>query len=99
MTVIRPESSYEASHSPKDNSPLDLWDAKFDLVVTDDWASFEDLEAFNGGWEIVGEVEGYRGVQIQKKWPFAAIRIGRRLAIMGRREVVEDRVGGVETQL
>lgn len=86
MTIVRPESSYEASHSPSGNSPRELWEGNYDWVVTDDWDLFLDTEKGGGNWAVADDVEGYKGVHIAKRWPFLTVNMGRRLAIMRRAE-------------
>lgn len=85
LTIVRPESSYAASRDPQGNSPTELYAAGYDWVVTDDWALFEgDVESGKTGWEVAGEVKGYRGVRVEKEWPFVFVDMGRRLAVMRR---------------
>ena len=43
ITIVRPESAYEQCSNPKGNTPLELWGAGFDWVVTDDWNAFEEM--------------------------------------------------------
>jgi len=88
ITIVRPESSYEASRSPSGNSPAELWEEKYDWVVTDDWELFtgDHVEEGKKGWEVKGEVEGYKGLGILRKWPFLEIRSGRALAVVKRVE-------------
>lgn len=85
LEIVRPESSYEASRNPEGNSPDELYRERYDWVVTDEWPLFEgDLESGKTGWEVAGEVKGYRGVRVDKDWPFVHVDVGRRLAIMRR---------------
>lgn len=85
LTIVRPESSYEASRNPKGNAPHELYAEGYDWVVTDDWTRFEgDIEGGKTGWEVAGEVQGYRGVRVEKTWPFVIVDVGRRLAVMRR---------------
>jgi hypothetical protein len=86
ITIVRPESSYEASHSPSGNTPSELWQEGFAYVVTDDWAAFKDPETASGRWELSVGVEGYQGVKLGRQWPFVTVRTGRRLAVMRRDE-------------
>jgi len=86
ITIVRPESSYEASHSPSGNTPQELWDEGYDWVVTDDWELFtgDHVEEGKTGWEVRGEVEGYQGLGIVRRWPVLEIRSGRKLAVVRR---------------
>ena len=86
ITIVRPESSYEASHSPSGNSPAELWEEKYDYVVTDDLELFagSDVEKGKSGWELAADQHGYKGVGVMKSWPFIDIKMGRRLSVVRR---------------
>ncbi|ODN76052.1 hypothetical protein L202_05997 [Cryptococcus amylolentus CBS 6039] len=77
LQLDHPESAYERCSSPWGNSPQELWDGGYMWVVGDEWEEFER----SGGWEVVGEIEGFAGVGR------GGIVSGRRLAVLQRTEV------------